>query len=85
MPALGDWLITWPAGESLSSSETLGVEAAAADLLHRDRRWLPTRTGTLACFGPAETKRVTVEPWVAVCAGRRFGVDHQAFFDRGRS
>ena len=46
------------------------------------RRWLPTRTGTLASFGPAETTRVTSEPWVAVCAGRRFGVDHQSFFDR---
>ena len=86
LPALGDWLITSPAGGGAFFFGDAGVEAAAADLLHREAsRWLPTRTGTLASFGPLETTSVTVEPLVAVRAAGGFGVDHQALFDRGAS
>ena len=49
----GDWLITSPAGEALSSSETLGVRPRPRICCTATRRWLPTRTGTLASFGPA--------------------------------
>ena len=67
LPALGDWRITCPAGAELSSSSTLGVEAAAADLLHRDRALgadQDRHLGQLRAAGDRE--HVTVEPLVAV-------------------
>ena len=85
LPALGDWLITSPAGESLSSSETLGVRPRPRICCTARRRWLPTRTGTLASFGPAETTRMTVEPLVAVLPPEGLGVDHQRLLRRCRS
>ena len=64
---------------SLSSSATLGVEAAAADLLHGEARaGVPTRTGTLASFGPAgddERRRSSRGSRSSPPDG--FGVDHQ--------
>ena len=58
-------------GESLSSSETTGTRPRPRICCTATRRWLPTRTGTLTSFGPAETNRVTVEPLVARFARRR--------------
>ena len=57
LPALGDWLITSPAGESLSSSETLGIEAAAADLLHGDAALGADQDRDLGLLRPARRRR----------------------------
>ena len=82
LPALGDWLITSPAGESLSSSETLGFEAAAADLLHRDAALAADQDRDLDQLRAAGDERGSRRAVGRGAAGRRFGVDHQPFFDR---